>query len=76
MPGMISTEGKTYNGMIVHENQGDTVLGLKDGTTVQLKTHEVEERSPQKTSVMPEKMEDQMTEREFEELIAFLESLK
>lgn len=73
---MISTEGKTFTGMIVHENKGDTVLGLKDGTTIQLKTADVEERSPQKTSVMPEKMEQQMTEREFEDLIAFLESLR
>jgi putative membrane-bound dehydrogenase-like protein len=73
---MISTSGKTYTGMIVHENKGDTVLGLKDGTTIQLKTADVEERAPQKTSVMPEKLEQQMTEREFEDLIAFLESLK
>ena len=73
---MISTQGKTYTGMIVHENKGDTVLGLKDGTTIQLKTEDVEERAPQKTSVMPEKLEQQMTEREFEDLIVFLESLK
>ena len=73
---MISTEGKTYTGMIVHENRGDTVLGLQDGTTIQLKTADVEERSPQKTSVMPEKLEQQMTKREFEELLKYLESLK
>ena len=73
---MISTEGKSYTGMIVHENKGDTVLGLKDGTTVDLKTEHVEERSPQKTSIMPDKLEEQMTEREFEDLLMFLQSLK
>ena len=73
---MISTEGKTYTGMIVHENKGETVLGLPDGTTMELKTAEVEERMPQKTSVMPEKLEQQMTEREFEDMLKYLESLK
>jgi putative membrane-bound dehydrogenase-like protein len=73
---MISTKGKSYTGMIVHENTGDTVLGMQDGTTVELKTADVEERMPQKTSVMPEKLEEQMTEREFEDLLTFLESLK
>lgn len=73
---MISTEGKSYTGMIVHENKGDTVLGLKDGTTIDLKTEQVEERIPQKTSIMPDKLEQQMTEREFEDLLAFLQSLK
>ncbi|MBD3673591.1 MAG: c-type cytochrome [Planctomycetaceae bacterium] len=73
---MISTEGKAYTGMIVHENRGDTVLGLQDGTTIELKTADVEERMPQKTSVMPEKLEQQMTQREFEDLLKYLKSLR
>ncbi len=73
---MLGTDGKTYAGMIVHENEGTTVLGTPEGNLITLKTADVEERLPQKTSVMPDKLEQRMTEREFRDLVAFLESLK
>lgn len=73
---MVSTDGKVYTGMIVHENEGTTVLGQADGTLVTLKTADVEERTPQTTSVMPEKLEERMTVQEFRDLLAFLEALK
>jgi putative membrane-bound dehydrogenase-like protein len=73
---MTSLDGKVYNGMIVHENEGKTVLGDLEGKLIELKTADVEERVPQKTSVMPEKLADRMTVQEFIDLTAFLQSLK
>jgi putative heme-binding domain-containing protein len=73
---MISTDGKVYAGMIVDENEGKTVLGQSDGQTITLKTADVEERTPQTASVMPEKLEERLTVQEFRDLLAFLQSLK
>jgi len=73
---MVSTSGQVYTGMIVHENEGKTVLGDAAGKTFELKTADVEERVPQKTSVMPEKLADRLTVQEFFDLLAFLESLR
>ncbi|HVJ86092.1 MAG TPA: HEAT repeat domain-containing protein, partial [Caulifigura sp.] len=71
---MVHTDGRVFTGMIVHENEGKTILGGSDGKTVELKTAEIEERQPVKTSVMPEKLVDRMTVREWRDLLAFLES--
>lgn len=73
---MVSTSGQVYTGMIVHENEGKTVLGDAAGKLVEVKTADVEERVPQKTSVMPEKLADRLTVQEFFDLVAFLESLR
>ncbi|SFJ01394.1 PVC-type heme-binding CxxCH protein [Planctomicrobium piriforme] len=73
---MIATDGRVHTGMIVNENEGVTVLGQTDGTLVTLKTVDVEERTPQTTSVMPEKLEEKLTTRDFRDLLAFLQSLK
>lgn len=73
---LVSTDGQVLTGMIVHENEGTTVLGDSTGKTTTVKTADVEERVPQKTSVMPEKLAERMTRREFLDLIAFLESLR
>ncbi|AMV21399.1 PVC-type heme-binding CxxCH protein [Planctomyces sp. SH-PL14] len=73
---LVSIDGQVLTGMIVHENEGTTVLGDSTGKTTTVKTADVEERVPQKTSVMPEKLAERMTRREFLDLIAFLESLR
>jgi putative membrane-bound dehydrogenase-like protein len=73
---MIHTDGRVFTGMIVHENEGKTILGDTDGKTTELKTHEIEERRPVKTSVMPEKLTDRMTIQEWRDLLAYLQSLR
>lgn len=73
---LVSTDGQVLTGMIVHENEGTTILGDSAGKMTTVKTADVEERVPQKTSVMPEKLAERMTRDEFLDLIAFLESLR
>jgi putative membrane-bound dehydrogenase-like protein len=72
---MIDKDGVVHTGMIVHENEGRTILGDTEGKTVELPTINIEQRTPQRTSVMPEKLQDRMTLQEFRDLLAFLQSL-
>ena len=67
-------DGKTVTGMIVHENEGKTIVGDAEGKLTELKTINIESRLPQKTSVMPEKLAERMTLQELRDLIAFLDS--
>lgn len=67
-------DGRVVNGMIVHENEGKTVVGNSEGQTVDLKTADIEERTPQRVSVMPDKLTDRMTLQELRDLIAFLDA--
>ena len=66
--------GKVVNGMIVHENEGKTIVGNAEGQLIELKTADIEARTPQKISVMPEKLAERMTLQELRDLLAFLES--
>ncbi|MEW4531014.1 PVC-type heme-binding CxxCH protein [Maioricimonas sp. JC845] len=72
---ILTDEGLVETGMIVHENIGKTTLGRSDGTLVTIETASIEERTPQRKSVMPEKLADRMTIDEFRNLLAFLQSL-
>jgi putative membrane-bound dehydrogenase-like protein len=67
-------DGKTVTGMIVHENEGKTIVGDAEGKLIELKTIDIESRTPQKISVMPEKLAERMTLQELRDLIAFLDS--
>jgi putative membrane-bound dehydrogenase-like protein len=71
-----TTDGKVHTGMIVHENEGKTIVGDAEGKLTELNTIDIVSRVAQQTSVMPEKLSEQMTLQEFRDLIAFLESLK
>ncbi len=73
---MTTLEGKVHTGMLVFENEGKTILGTAEGTTLEFKTADVENRAPQKTSVMPEKLVDRMSQQEWIDLVAFLRSRK
>jgi putative membrane-bound dehydrogenase-like protein len=73
---MTTPAGVVHTGMLVFENEGKTILGNAEGNTIELKTADVETRTPQKTSVMPEKLVDRMSQQEWIDLIAFLRSRK
>jgi len=73
---MLTLDGRVLTGMIVNENDGATMLGQTDGTLITVKTAEIEERVPQTTSVMPEKLEEQLSVSDFQDLLAYLQSLK
>jgi hypothetical protein len=49
------------------------VLGNERGETQAFKTAEIVERNPQKTSVMPAELFEQMTIREVRDILTFLE---
>lgn len=71
-----TSAGKVLTGTIVHENEGTTIVGDTDGKTTTLKTIDIVSRTPQKASVMPEKLAERMTAQEFRNLLAYLESLR
>lgn len=66
--------GKVLTGMIVHENEGKTIIGDAEGKLTEIKTIDIAARVPQKTSVMPDKLADRMTLQELRDVIAFLDS--
>ncbi|MBS0264030.1 MAG: c-type cytochrome [Planctomycetes bacterium] len=70
------TDGRVVTGMIVHENEGKTVIGDAEGKLTEFKTIDIVQRVPQAKSVMPEKLTDLLTLQEFRDLLAYLESLK
>jgi putative heme-binding domain-containing protein len=67
-------DGRVVTGMIVHENEGKTIVGNNEGQTVELKTADIEERIPQRVSVMPDKLVDRLTLQELRDLIAYLDA--
>ena len=69
-------KNRIVTGMIVHENEGKTIVGNAEGQLIELKTADIETRTPQKISVMPEKLTDRMTLQELRDLIAFLDAQK
>ncbi|MBW3543104.1 MAG: c-type cytochrome, partial [Planctomycetes bacterium] len=73
---LVTAAGKVHTGMIVHEDEGRTVVGDVEGKTTTLQTIDIVERVAQRTSTMPEKLTDRMTVGEFRDLLAFLESLR
>jgi putative heme-binding domain-containing protein len=72
---MLTTDGHIHTGMIVHENKGTTVLGTLEGERIELQTIDIDLRTPQRTSVMPDRLEERVTVGEFRDLLAFLQSL-
>ncbi|MFM9966443.1 MAG: hypothetical protein ACKV2Q_35145, partial [Planctomycetaceae bacterium] len=66
--------GKVLTGMLVHENEGKTIIGDTEGKLTEIKTIDIATRVPQKTSVMPDKLADRMTLQELRDVIAFLDS--
>ena len=70
-------DGKTHTGLIVEEGAHSTItLADAEGKITVLKRQDVEERHALATSIMPDKLADQMTPREFVDLVEFLVGLK
>ena len=70
------TSGKTVTGVLLSLEQEKLRLGLADGQILEIPAGEIEGRTPQPTSLMPEKLIEQLTQQEFFQLVRFLESLK
>jgi putative heme-binding domain-containing protein len=73
----VTRGGRTLSGVLVSEDrEGHVRIGGADGRLTELNASEIEERVPQKTSIMPERLTDLLTVGEFRDLIAFLATLK
>lgn len=70
------TSGKVLTGLILSEESEKLKIGTADGQIHDLKFEEIETRTPQRISLMPEKLIDQLTSQEIVDLLAYLESLK
>ena len=69
-------DGNVLSGIRVSQSNQILVLGDNQGKLHQIDTQNVEEITDQAVSTMPEGLEKKLTEREFTDLIAFLESEK
>jgi len=73
----LMSDGKTHNGMLLGDTRDKAQkIGTVDGKILMLQALDIEERVPQKISLMPEKLVERMTAAEFRDLVAFLETLK
>lgn len=78
---IITRDGKTHTGLIVEEGSiggapSTVKLADADGKITVVKVQDIEERHALNTSIMPDKLPEQMTPREFVDLVEFLMSLK
>jgi putative membrane-bound dehydrogenase-like protein len=71
---LITKGGQTHSGLVKEEGANFRVLNLDKDVLVP--KSEVEERTKQKLSIMPEGQETQMSRREFVDLILYLSTLK
>jgi hypothetical protein len=73
---VVMTSGQVHTGIILAEESERIQLGTSEGKMLDLADREIEERSPSKNSIMPDKLSEQLTIQEFRDLLAFLEMLK
>jgi putative membrane-bound dehydrogenase-like protein len=71
---VVTTAGKTHSGLVKDEGTHLRVQNLD--VDVRIPKTDVEQRSVQRISIMPEGQETQLSRREFVDLIAYLASLK
>jgi putative heme-binding domain-containing protein len=70
-------DGKTHVGLVVDEGPHSTItLANAQGQLEVIKRQDVEERVALPTSIMPDKLHEQMTPREFLDLITYLSQRK
>ena len=73
---VILENGRIHSGIKVSDSNLTLVLGDNQGTLHEILKSQIETTAEQAISTMPEGMEKKMTDREFLDLIAFLESQK
>jgi putative heme-binding domain-containing protein len=70
---IVTQDGKVRAGVIVEEDANSVVtLVDSEGKPHRINRQNIEERTALPTSIMPEKLHEQMTPREFRDLIAYL----
>jgi putative heme-binding domain-containing protein len=69
------SDGKTYNGFVVGESAKAVLIREATGVQRELKLAQIESRSIQKQSMMPDGLVNNLTPEELAHLIAYLQSL-
>jgi putative membrane-bound dehydrogenase-like protein len=73
----VTRDGRTLSGVLIFEDrEGHLRIGGADGRVTEIDASQIEERIPQKTSIMPERLTDLLTPEEFRDLVAYLATLR
>jgi putative heme-binding domain-containing protein len=73
---VVLNSGRVLTGVRISEDTEKLLLGDNQGKTHEIPKADIDEMSTQKLSTMPEGLEKKLTDREFVDLLAFLESQK
>ena len=70
------SSGRVVSGVRVSENEKALVIGDNQGKSHEIRKQDIEEIALKKESTMPEAIDKTLTDREFIDLLSFLESQK
>ena len=73
---LATTDGKTYQGLIVYEATDGLILQTGPTTTVRIAGNLIESRGYSDTSMMPVGLMDKLSDAEIADLLAYLKALK
>jgi len=73
---LLTQDGSVLTGLIARQSADAVVLRDAGGNEIQLRRDRIQQMKRAEKSVMPEGLERAMTEQEFRDLLAFLQSLK
>jgi putative heme-binding domain-containing protein len=73
---VVTTDGRTISGIMAREAAETIVLRDSGGAETRLRRDQVEEMSRQTASIMPERLEQQLSPQEFRDLLAYLQNLR
>lgn len=73
---VLTAEGKTFAGLIARETASDVWLRTADRSEIRIPRDQIEELSASPRSVMPEGLEQLLTEEEMVDLVFYLSTLK
>jgi putative membrane-bound dehydrogenase-like protein len=69
-------KGKDYNGILKKDAPDEVILTLNAQEEVRLSRDEIEEMVPSKVSIMPAGLDQQLSQRDLADLVAFLKACK
>jgi putative heme-binding domain-containing protein len=73
---VVTTDGRTISGIMAREAAETIVLRDSSGAQTRLRRDQVEEMSRHTVSIMPERLEQQLSPQEFRDLLAYLQSMR
>jgi len=73
---VLTQDGQVVTGLIARQSADAVVLRDAGGNEIQLRRDRIQQMKRAEKSIMPEGLERAMTEQEFRDLLAYLQSLK